>query len=139
MKRKFIIFSLLLSLFCIFVPKTFAIAELRKDEVIRLQCKGDELKRTKYNDAVGTIFTFTLKDGKLYGREGELVKSYKITDEEIKGKLKYRNGFSWENTRFQINRYTGAFNYHTIYRTLETAYELRNAGSCTKIENERKV
>lgn len=108
------------------------------DDVIRLQCKGDMVKRTKNNDVAGVIFTFTLKDGKLYGREGELVENAIITDEEIKGKLKYRHGLSWENTRFQINRYTGAFNYHTIYRTLEKYTDSKNSGMCTKVENERK-
>ena len=108
------------------------------NDVIRIQCKGDQIRRTKNNEVAGTIFTFTLKDGKLYGREGELVKNAKITDEEIKGKLKYKNGLSWENTRFQINRYTGAFNYHTIYRTLEGATQTRNSGMCSQIDNEKK-
>lgn len=107
-------------------------------EVIRLQCKGDMVKRTKNNDVAGVIFTFTLKDGKLYGREGELVENAIITDEEIKGKLKYKHGLSWENTRFQINRYTGAFNYHTIYRTLEKYSDTKNSGMCSRVENERK-
>ena len=108
------------------------------DEVVRLQCKGDMVKRTKNNEVAGVIFTFTLKDGKLYGREGELVENAIITDEEIKGKLKYKHGLSWENTRFQINRYSGAFNYHTIYRTLEKYEDIKNSGMCTKVENERK-
>ena len=107
-------------------------------EVIRLQCKGDMVKRTKNNEVAGVIFTFTLKDGKLYGREGELVENAIITDEEIKGKLKYKHGLSWENTRIQINRYTGAFNYHSIYRTLESYKEIRNSGMCEKVTNEQK-
>ena len=105
---------------------------------IRIQCKGDQVKKNRTNEVAGTIFTFTIKDGKLYGREGELISNATINDEEIKGKLKYRHGLSWENTRFQINRYTGAFNYHTIYRTLENATEIRNSGMCSKVSNEQK-
>ena len=131
-KILFFILALVIS-----TTQIFAVVE-NSDNVVRIQCKGDEVKKNSKNDVAGTIFTFTLKDNQLYGREGELVKNAKITDEEIKGKLKYRNGLSWENTRFQINRYTGAFNYHTIYRTLESYKEIRNSGMCSKVQNEQK-
>ena len=133
---------LIILAFLIFISEyAFAKEEetvLNNNDVIRLQCKGDQIRKTRTNEVAGTIFTFTLKDGKLYGREGELVKNAKITDEEIKGKLKYRNGLSWENTKFQINRYTGAFNYHTIYRTLDKVSQTRNSGMCSQIENKQK-
>ncbi len=128
-----------LFIFVLFAFNTIAFA-LNEDSnnVIRIQCKGDQVKKTSKNEVAGTIFTFSIKDGKLYGREGELVSNAIITDEEIKAKLKYRHGLSWENTRIQINRYTGAFNYHTIYRTLESYNEVRNSGMCSKIGNEQK-
>jgi hypothetical protein len=134
--------KLLLVWVFIFLFATFAYAieedsNVTSNSVIRLQCKGDQIKRTRNNEVAGTIFTFTLKDNKLYGREGELISNAVITDEEIKGKLKYKHGLSWENTRFQINRYTGAFNYHTIYRTLENVTDIRNSGMCSKVSNER--
>ncbi len=131
-KILFLILILIIS-----TTQIIAVAE-NSDNVVRIQCKGDQVKKTSKNEVAGTIFTFTLKDNKLYGREGELVKNAQITDEEIKGKLKYQNGLSWENTRFQINRYTGAFNYHTIYRTLESYKEIRNSGMCSKVGNEQK-
>lgn len=108
------------------------------DSAVRIQCNGDLVKKTRYNEVAGTIFTFTLKDGKLYGREGELISNVLITNEEIKGKLKYRNGLTWESTRFQINRYSGAFNYHTVFRTLNAVSEVINSGMCTKVENQQK-
>ena len=113
------------------------ISKTDTEDVIRIQCNGDVKKRTKYNQSAGPIFTFSIKNGKLYDREGHLVKDAVITDEEIKGTMKYKNGMSWENTRFQINRYTGGFSYHTIYRTLEKASQIRNTGICKQIKNEK--
>ena len=113
------------------------ITKTHTEDVIRIQCNGDVKKRTKNNQTTGDIFTFTIKNGKLYDREGNLVKDAVITDEEIKGKMKYKNGMTWENTRFQINRYTGGFSYHTIFRTLEGASQTRNTGICKQIKNEK--
>ena len=132
--KKILFFILVL---IISTTQIFAVVE-NSDNVVRIQCKGDQVKKTSKNEVAGTIFTFTLKDNQLYGREGELVKNAKITDEEIKGILKYKNGFFWEKTKFQINRYTGAFNYDTIYRTLDKTKEIVNSGMCTKVENSKK-
>ena len=133
MKKIFLLFFAL-----VFVCFQAIAVQETSNDIIRIRCDCDKPKKAKYNNATGMVFTFTLKDGKLYGKEGELIKNAIVTDEEIKGKLKYKNGLSWENTRFQINRYTGVITYHTIYRTLETYSELRNTGICTKIENEQK-
>ncbi len=135
MKKLLLLSGVAFLLFSLCLNTTFA---NESDEIVRLKCSGDMVKRTKNNMVAGTIFTFTLKDGKLYGREGELVKNAEITNEEIKAKLKYKHGLSWENTRIQINRYTGAFNYHSIYRTLESYKEIRNSGMCEKVANEQK-
>ena len=40
------------------------------NDVIRIQCKGDQIRRTKNNEVAGTIFTFTLKDGKYTLKNG---------------------------------------------------------------------
>ena len=131
-KILFFILALVIS-----TTQIFAVVE-NSDNVVRIQCKGDQTKKTSKNEVAGAIFTFTIKGNQLYDREGKLLSNAKVTDEEIKGKIKYRHGFSWENTRFLINRYTGAFNYHTIYRTLESYQEIRNTGMCSKVENEQK-
>ena len=135
MKKLLLLSGIVFVLFSLYPDIAFS---NEPDEIVRLQCKGDMVKRTKNNMVAGTVFTFTLKNGKLYGREGELVKNAEITNEEIKAKLKYKHGLSWENTRIQINRYTGAFNYHSIYRTLESYKEIRNSGMCEKVANEQK-
>ena len=130
--------KILSAIFTLIIINTIAFGIEDDMGIIRIQCKGDQVKKTSKNEVAGTIFTFTLKDNQLYGREGELIKNAKITDEEIKGILNYKNGFLWEKTKFQINRYTGAFNYDTIYRTLDKSKEVINSGMCSKVENSKK-
>ena len=125
-------------IFTLTILNTLVFALEDTTNVVRIQCKGDQVKKTGKNEVAGTIYTFTLKGNNLYGKEGELVKNAIITDEEIKGILKYKNGFFWEKTKFQINRYTGAFNYDTIYRTLDKTKEVVNSGMCSKVENNQK-
>jgi len=130
--------KVLSAIFTLIIINTIAFAIEDNTDIVRIQCKGDEVKKTSKNEVAGTIFTFTLKDNNLYGREGELIKNAKITDEYIKGILNYKNGFLWEKTKFQINRYTGAFNYDTIYRTLDKSKEVINSGMCLKVDNSKK-
>ena len=115
-----------------FTLQALALDETPSEDIIRIQCSGDVIKKNKSNQVASDVFTFTIKDGKLYGREGELIKNAIITDEEIKGKTKYYNSLAWENVRFQINRYSGAFTYFTIYRTLNKEKQVKNNGQCKK-------
>lgn len=106
-------------------------------DVVRLKCKGDTFKKTKNNEVVGDVFVFTIKDGKIYNDEGECIKNAVITDDNIKGTARYRNGLSLETIKFSINRYSGSFNYYRTYTTLDKKLTNKNSGICEVIKNEK--
>ncbi len=125
-----------LLLLIIFSLNAFCIVD-NKDNMIRLKCKGDTFKKTKNNNVVGDIYVFTIKDGKIYNDEGKCIKNAVISDENIKGTARYRNGLSLETIKFSINRYTGSFNYYRTYTTLDQKITNKNSGICEIIKNEK--
>lgn len=131
MKKCFIYLFLL-----IFLLSAFSMAN-PESSAVRLKCKGDVFRKTKTNEVVGDVYVFTVKDGKIYDDEGKCIKNAVITEDNIKGIARYRNGLSLETIKFSINRYSGSFNYYRSYTTLEGKSINKNSGICEVIKNEK--
>lgn len=129
--------NILIYLLLLFFATTALAMETDSPDVVRLKCKGDTVKKTRNNEVVGDMYVFTIKDGQIYDDEGKLIKNATITDDNIKGVARYWNGLTYESVRFSINRYSGAFNYHKVNKSLSENSKIQNNGICEVIKNKK--
>ena len=107
------------------------------NKIVRLKCTGDVVKKNKSNKVVGDVFIFGINGNNIYDGQDKLIKNAEVTDSSIKGIMRNRTGMTLETTRFNIDRYTGSFNYYTTFTTLEKKDYKKNTGICTVIKNEK--
>ena len=107
------------------------------DDMVRLKCEADTIKRTKNNKLVGEVFVFALKGNALYDSDDKIIKNAEITENTIKGTVRNRHGMTLETVRFTIDRFTGAFNYYEMFTTLDGKETKKNSGICKVIKNEK--
>ncbi len=151
MLKNVFLFILIIILSCLEVEAVALVSEKTDDNAVAekkdiLQGKNSQNENYILNcvsnstnkvQTGGNSYIFIFKDGKLYDADNKLLKKQKITDSAFTFTYKKRQDFTWEKTRFSIDRYTGRYKSYNRYHDFYTSKSKLEAGFCKQIKDKK--
>ncbi|MCD7879746.1 MAG: hypothetical protein LUG16_07430 [Candidatus Gastranaerophilales bacterium] len=112
---------------------------------VRLVCTVNNKTRQKTNkikqkaNASGLVYTFILRDNQIYDIENKLIKTSEVNENVLKFTYKFKQNFTYETTRFTIDRYTGTFKAYRKFSSFDGHLNELTSGVCTVNNNASRM